>query len=304
MKNQPSHCPFCSQSNVQLQLMAADYNKLDTVEKFAYYKCHSCGTTFLETIPENLQSYYEQSSYSAYATARSKRQLYKTNQFETSKVDLLKKWLTKGSVLEVGPGAGDFLTLAKNAGYSMCALEQSQECVNRILGEHKIPALCTTEPWKDIGSFGGQIDAVAMWHVIEHLSQLPEFLRKMADTLPANGLFFVSAPNPESWSFRVFKKYWVHLDAPRHLLLVPIKSLDDTMLGLGFQRVSLDFGGVLGRHLCAMAWQTSLVNKLRGNGLPELLVKVIGRLSHYLLTPIELLLGQGAAYTAVYRKVA
>jgi 2-polyprenyl-3-methyl-5-hydroxy-6-metoxy-1,4-benzoquinol methylase len=293
---------FCGHSQSELLFNAEDYNNQRLDESFDYYRCTACGTVFIASIPANLGSYYEPSSYSAYLTVHSVGRQKRINSFEVSKLAILQRYLKNGRVLEIGPGAGAFLRLAQAHGYELAAIEQSPECAEQIERDLAIEVICTDEPWEHVACFKGKVDAIVMWHVIEHLAEAASFLDAMSQVLPSNGLFIVSAPNPKSWSFKVFKQFWVHLDAPRHLLLIPVASLDEKMRSLGFDKIHSDHGDVLGRHLCAMAWQSSFVNKYRKTGLPEIFLKLIGRGLHYLITPFELFSGQGAAYTVAYRR--
>lgn len=68
-------------------------------------------------------------------------------------------------------------------------------------------------------------DAIALWHSIEHLSHPWKVLVEAMETLAPSGILLVSALNPESAQFRVFGKRWFHLDAPRHLYLLPISLI-------------------------------------------------------------------------------
>ncbi|GIT65471.1 MAG: hypothetical protein Ct9H300mP23_10980 [Nitrospinota bacterium] len=44
----------------------------------------------------------------------------------------------------------------------------------------------------------------------------------------------MAAPNPQAWQFHIMGKLWPHLDAPRHLYLLPAEVLTEYAKTLGF----------------------------------------------------------------------
>jgi 2-polyprenyl-3-methyl-5-hydroxy-6-metoxy-1,4-benzoquinol methylase len=60
-------------------------------------------------------------------------------------------------------------------------------------------------------------DVIAIWHGIEHLPDPWAVLRQCAQQLAPHGVLVIATPNPDSIQFGIFRQYWVHLDAPRHV---------------------------------------------------------------------------------------
>ena len=60
-----------------------------------------------------------------------------------------------------------------------------------------------------------------MWHVIEHLRRPWEVIERAAANLQDGGVLAIATPNPRALQFKLLRRRWAHLDAPRHLFLIP-----------------------------------------------------------------------------------
>jgi SAM-dependent methyltransferase len=80
----------------------------------------------------------------------------------------------------------------------------------------------------------GAMDAVVIWHVLEHLRDPPAALRAAGEALVPGGLLFVAVPNAASWQARFFGRHWFHLDVPRHLHFLTLEGLGPVLRANGF----------------------------------------------------------------------
>lgn len=64
-------------------------------------------------------------------------------------------------------------------------------------------------------------DVITLWQVMEHLPDPWSTLKAAVEKLLPGGILVISAPNPASFQFRVLGRFWTHVDAPRHLTLIP-----------------------------------------------------------------------------------
>ena len=53
-----------------------------------------------------------------------------------------------------------------------------------------------------------------MWHVLEHVYQLNDYLKKIRNQLAKDGVLIVAVPNPESYDAMYYKQYWAAYDLP------------------------------------------------------------------------------------------
>jgi SAM-dependent methyltransferase len=113
-----------------------------------------------------------------------------------------------------------------------------------------------TAPYQD-----GTFDFVSMVHVIEHLPKPLATLRKVSALLKPGGTLFIAYPNVSSWQARWAKASWFHLDPPRHLSLVPPKTLTSILNKHGLSELRSSH---LNLEQNLYGWTQSLLNMLHG----------------------------------------
>jgi hypothetical protein len=103
--------------------------------------------------------------------------------------------------------------------------------------------------------------------------------------------------------FRVLGRFWAHIDAPRHLHLLPAALLRDRIgkLGLEEELCTTRDPGSLGWN--SFGWSWSLAGLVASRPAKRAL-RFAGRIVAGLLAPLDAREGAGSAYTAVYRKPA
>jgi 2-polyprenyl-3-methyl-5-hydroxy-6-metoxy-1,4-benzoquinol methylase len=68
-------------------------------------------------------------------------------------------------------------------------------------------------------------DVITMWHVLEHIHRLHDYLHKIYECLDSGGKFIVAVPNYESEDARHYGTLWAGYDVPRHLYHFSINSM-------------------------------------------------------------------------------
>jgi len=301
MSNLLIRCRTCGSQNQQQYIFAKDFNQEKSDELFSYYLCNDCRSIFLHPVPNNLSFYYGQ-NYPAYAVKNTKKIENNLNYLEHAKLDIVKKYAPPGKLVEVGPAAGRFLSVASQAGYEVLGIEQDAECVSHIKDALNLDVRCSDNPTDQLLQLVSCCDVIVAWHVIEHLQDLRGFMAAASKALrKPNGVIIVSAPNPDAWSFKVFRRYWVHLDAPRHLTLIPLQALDKLMAEQGLERVACIFDDPVGLQLNKMGWQSSLMNLTCNDILRWPFLAGFGKIIAITMSLFDRIQGKGAAYTAIYK---
>lgn len=291
-----ANCPYCTEP-APLKFRTKDRNRAISNEQFSYYSCPDCSLIFLSPIPKNLGDYYSEQYY---LLPTSLRELAQSAEAERYKIDLVKQFATQGRLLEIGPATGAFAYLAKEAGFEVETIEMNERCCKFIREVINIPAIQSD----DIVSSLKQtqpIDVIALWQVIEHLPDPWTALDAIAQHLQPGGFLILAAPNPAALQFRLLKKFWTHVDAPRHLELIPTQLLTEFMKKRGLKTVltTTQDKGSLGWN--RFGWAYSLANfssrRVLKKGL-HLLGHVISRVLHSL----ERKNGFGSTYTMIFKK--
>ena len=61
------------------------------------------------------------------------------------------------------------------------------------------------------------LDAITLWHVLEHIENQEDTLNLFYSKLKTNGLLIIAVPNHTSYDAQRYKEYWAAYDVPRHL---------------------------------------------------------------------------------------
>lgn len=288
------HTPNCSGKEIPLYRVS-DLNRRIGSHEFQYLYCEHCGLIRLEHPPLNLGAYYTDEYY-AIPTIDDLSEAA-VNSF---KIDLIQRFVPSGRLLEIGPAYGTFSFQAKQAGFIVDAIEMDARCVEHLKQVVGINVVQSASPHETITSFGLH-EVIALWHVIEHLPDPWALLRAAAKNLVPGGILVLAAPNPSAWQFKVMGKEWPHLDAPRHLYLLPEKVLTEYVKTLGLDLVHITTTDSDAKSWNRFGWQRFLMNRVRGKWL-ERMAFIMGYGLSLLLYPFEAKDPKGSAYTLVFRR--
>lgn len=293
-----SVCPTCGTPG-RVRFAATDRNRQVTVEQFHYANCPACTLWFLVDPPEDLGRYYEDDYYQT----PSRQQLTKAAARERYQLELLLKAVEPaGHLVEIGAAWGVFATQARDAGFDVHAIEMDSRCCRYLRDVVGVAATCSSQP--DVALAGMPPSrAIVMWQVLEHLSEPLAVLDAVGSNLEHGGVLVIATPNPDSLGLRLMANRWPHLDAPRHLTLIPPDLLRRWAKDRGLHEVFVVDSDLGARRWNRFAWQRLMLNRCRSRAaVPALLA--LGAVVSAAVSPWETQPGRGSSYTAVFRKVA
>lgn len=289
-------CPYCG-ATARLLFVARDRNRRLGDERFPYHRCTACGLVFLHPIPAELGAYYPPDYYPMPAGLAELRAAARHEQF---KLDLVTPFARSGKLLEVGPAFGNFAFLAKEAGFDVEVVEMDARCCAFL---REVAGICAMQSADAAAAVDGRgpYDVIALWHVVEHLADFGRTLTALAARVKPGGHLVLAAPNPGALQFDLLGERWAHLDAPRHVVLIPQALLEAHFRALGFSvaHATMTDPGGLGWNY--FGWQVSLANLATGAGAKRALT-FLGSALTRLAWPFEHNDRKGTAYTLVFRK--
>lgn len=110
---------------------------------------------------------------------------------------IVQKFLSSGSILDVGCGSGEFLAMARGAGFQVAGTEFS-EAARASIREFPVYPSPRETP--------GTWDAVTLWHVLEHGRSPRRMLSSVREKLRPDGFLFIAVPNVESaWFDSIYR---------------------------------------------------------------------------------------------------
>jgi SAM-dependent methyltransferase len=139
----------------------------------------------------------------------------------------------QGRLLDVGCGAGYFLSGMRRHGWEVSGLEVSRRAAQIAERDYGLEVRVG-----ELGSMAfaaSSFDVVTLWNVLEHLPSPKGDLRIIHDILRPGGLLAFGIPNAASLDARVFGRFWAGLDMPRHLHVFAPEALGRMLTELGFR---------------------------------------------------------------------
>lgn len=233
MRNVP--CPNCGSEDRKTVHTVADLN-WKQAGTFTIVRCGSCGTVYLSPAPtlEEYAGIYPPEYYS-HAGLVSEPSEKDKRYFERGFIDrskTLESFRKPGKILDVGSNRGFMLARLKSRGWDTWGAEISAPACDyavNALGLDKEKIYCGDFLSMDIPE--GGFDMITLFDVLEHMENPRAVLEKCRKLLKPGGGIFLQVPNYNSAGRLLFGKYWIHLDAPRHLTHFTTSSLKGFMRG-------------------------------------------------------------------------
>ncbi len=210
-----------------------------------YFECAECGCLQIAAVPDNIQEYYPNEDYYSYDAVKAvsgiKGKLIKMRDRYAATgscfVGRLMQRLQphdklpslrhagvslESKILDVGCGAGHLLHSMQEAGFkNLLGVDPFNAKELNYDNGLNIQA-------KAIHDLKGknEWDLIMFNHSFEHVFDQHDVLEKVMELLKPGGVCMIRIPTVTSWAWRSYGVDWVQLDAPRHLFLHSLQSMN------------------------------------------------------------------------------
>ncbi len=267
-------------------------------------QCQQCGLVYTDPRPDgqDIVETYQAVEDPLYIEEREGRVL--TFEHHLKPLERLAGPPNGRSLLDVGCYIGIFVEIAACHGWDAWGVEPSRWAVEQAQarGLHVVQGMLETADLPE-----EYFDVVTMWDVIEHLPDPAGSLREIARILKPNGLLVVATPQLDSIDAKLFSRFWIGYELPRHLTMFSRDTLSKMTELAGF-------GLIVQRCLCGsfFAFYSSVRFWLRSfvpSGWPRdtleaLLFSAPMRLLQAPIFAVSDRLGMSSTITSFYRRHA
>ena len=227
-----SECPVCNSQNINPLLTIKDYSV--SKQDFVIWQCTECSLRFTQDVPDenSISSYYKSPDYISHSNTN-KGFINKTYQKvrnytleEKAKLIIKETHETSGSLLDIGSGTGAFLAVMKKKGWEVKGIEPDEDA-RRLTKQ--LYNLDIDNPSVLNNISGSSFNAITLWHVLEHVHQLHDYIEHLKRILKPQGKLFIAVPNYQSTDSNIYRSYWAAYDVPRHLYHFSPNSIEVLM---------------------------------------------------------------------------
>jgi SAM-dependent methyltransferase len=208
------------------------YLGLNPGQKHPYFFCSDCRHFFQPVVPvEELLAYYPPAYYGHEEQTRMPGRLPLLRL--ARRANSVEWRAQKGRFLDVGCGRGALLGEMKRRGWEAVGMDWNADNAQIVSQRLGIAVVAGPEGLRDLKP--RSFDAVALFHVLEHEQQPLRLLAQVHALVGRNGRVVIAVPNAGSLARRLFGRYWMGYDFPRHRQVFSRKSLAEALSRSGFQ---------------------------------------------------------------------
>lgn len=215
-----NECPSCYSSHINNHLTAIDHTV--SKESFEIWHCDDCSLRFTQNTPtvNAIARYYQSENYISHSDTNKGtiNRLYRLVRRFTirGKRNTIQSYtrLSKGALLDVGAGTGVFASYMQQSGWTVMGLEPDNDARKKAADSYSIRL---EESGRLFDLDESQFDVITLWHVIEHVHPIHQYIEQLKRLLKPGGTLFIAVPNYTSYDAALYREHWAAYDVPRHL---------------------------------------------------------------------------------------
>jgi 2-polyprenyl-3-methyl-5-hydroxy-6-metoxy-1,4-benzoquinol methylase len=186
------------------------------------------------------------------------------------RVRRIQKFITTGTLLDIGSGKGHALSVLREAGFKVQGIEPNAttaQFARQEYGLDVIQGVLLEDSFRE-----GSFDVVTMSHLIEHLPSPNRELQKVHRILRTGGYLFIETPRIDSLSFHLLGKRWRQF-IPDHYYFFTFRTIQSLLEQRGFAVLEMQ---TIGKRmsLTFLISRTQRYNKKLSSALAKLVKRI------------------------------
>lgn len=224
-----STCPICQSTHFSTFLRCTDYTV--SQETFEIQVCKHCQVGITQDMPsaDGMGRYYKSEKYISHSDTKkgivNRLYHFARQRMLRNKLHLIKKETGKGmgKLADIGCGTGYFPNIMQQHGWKTKNADADTDARRFAKNHFGLQVHTPTELFSEISDC--ELDVVTMWHVLEHVHTINQYLSEIHRMLKKDGVCFIAVPNYQSYDAQHYKDTWAGWDVPRHLWHFSQKSM-------------------------------------------------------------------------------
>jgi 2-polyprenyl-3-methyl-5-hydroxy-6-metoxy-1,4-benzoquinol methylase len=220
------------------------------IARFRHVRCARCGMVYVSPrIKETtLHDSYDKEDYAEHYRLKLIPSLdYRREVLDRRKYNQILAYFDRpGTVLDIGCGLGDLLSVFKENGWSCLGIEFNKFAAG--FARERFGLNIIDRSIFDFNPSEAQFDCIMLWGVLEHFTRPAEVLDRVYQLLRKGGLLVLEVPNADSILVRYYEQFGGYVDriieGDRHIMLFSIQSLKEMNSRVGFNLVHLQSNGL------------------------------------------------------------
>jgi 2-polyprenyl-3-methyl-5-hydroxy-6-metoxy-1,4-benzoquinol methylase len=185
-------------------------------------RCNGCGVVYVDPRPE-------QQIFAGFVADEQRDIAGKRTWIR--RLQTVERFRSPRRLLDVGSGAGAFLSYARARGWSPLGLDVQPSFARSV--SQRLGIEVHVGEITDALIQAQQFDAVCMWDVIEHVPSIRPTLAAAGNIVAPGGVLAISTINADSTNARVFGSRWIFWNrpgkVPEHLQAFMPRTLQEVM---------------------------------------------------------------------------
>lgn len=249
-------CPNCGSHGAAFWVYGRDRLLGTTDQTFEYSKCHHCDVAFQSRRPfeDSIERFYSK-GYGPHEvrspprqTGIVRRSLNRASKATTNwvidragfqaEMDAFYAQLSKQlTLLDFGCGSGKFLDYAKRLGCETVGMDFSSTALAEVARRGHRALAVSDADWNRIPD--GSIELTRMNHVVEHLYDPSNVMRRLYTKMAPGAALHIATPNAACRTAETYGEHWFSLDCPRHIVIFTPQSLRALAERVGFADIRI-----------------------------------------------------------------
>ena len=201
------------------------------------------------------------------------------------RLDRVEAFARGGTILDIGCGIGLFLREAKFRGWHVHGIDVSPFAVSYARQELGLETVKQMDV-ENLDYDHDSMDAVTLYHVIEHVISPRSLLESIRGILKKGGLLFIEAPDISSRRARRAGLNWKYIKVPEHLNYFSAETLsrllEETGFGLLRREYAVESTGMMNVFLGGEERARFLYDRWSRSGAFRLAVRSVRRVNEYI----------------------